>query len=93
MTERPLPVAERPAVRRAAARLIRVDRGSFTAMLLLNALAAAAGLVGPWLLGRDADRVALMAEGRLTEIGTHDELVSLGGAYAALWRSWHGDRP
>ncbi|RKN05658.1 ABC transporter ATP-binding protein [Streptomyces radicis] len=57
MTERPLPVAERPAVRRAAARLIRADRGAFTAMLLLNALAAAAGLVGPWLLGRVIDEV------------------------------------
>jgi ATP-binding cassette subfamily C protein len=39
----------------------------------------------------DADRVAVMAGGRLTEIGTHDELVAAGGAYAALWHSWHGD--
>ncbi|HET9381084.1 MAG TPA: ABC transporter ATP-binding protein [Streptomyces sp.] len=41
----------------------------------------------------DADRVAVMADGRLTELGTHDELVAGGGAYAALWHSWHGDRP
>ncbi|MER6531316.1 ABC transporter ATP-binding protein [Streptomyces sp. NPDC001508] len=39
----------------------------------------------------DADRVAVMEEGRLTELGTHDELVKAGGAYAALWRTWHTD--
>jgi ATP-binding cassette subfamily C protein len=38
----------------------------------------------------DADRVAVMEDGRLTELGTHDELVAAGGAYAALWESWHG---
>ncbi|MEW2079891.1 ABC transporter ATP-binding protein [Streptomyces sp. NPDC013433] len=41
----------------------------------------------------DADRVAVLEDGRLTELGTHDALVAAGGAYAALWRSWHGDRP
>ncbi|MFB8087441.1 ABC transporter ATP-binding protein [Streptomyces sp. NPDC055992] len=41
----------------------------------------------------DADRVAVMEAGRLTELGTHDELVAAGGAYAALWHSWHGERP
>lgn len=39
----------------------------------------------------DADRVAVMDGGRLTELGSHDELVAAGGTYAALWRSWHGD--
>ncbi|MFF9350170.1 ABC transporter ATP-binding protein [Streptomyces sp. NPDC014734] len=38
----------------------------------------------------DADRVAVMEDGRLTELGSHDELVAADGAYAALWRSWHG---
>jgi len=37
----------------------------------------------------DADRVAVLADGRITEIGSHDDLVAAGGAYAALWRSWH----
>ncbi|MFE4050892.1 ABC transporter ATP-binding protein [Streptomyces sp. YIM B13518] len=41
----------------------------------------------------DADRVAVMENGRLTELGAHGALVAAGGAYAALWRSWHGDRP
>ncbi|MCX4728189.1 ABC transporter ATP-binding protein [Streptomyces sp. NBC_01306] len=41
----------------------------------------------------DADRVAVMADGRLAELGTHDELVAAGGAYAALWNTWHGARP
>ncbi|RDG36841.1 ABC transporter ATP-binding protein, partial [Streptomyces corynorhini] len=40
---------------------------------------------------RDADRVAVMDDGLLTELGTHDALVARGGAYARLWRSWHGD--
>ncbi|MFK4545598.1 ATP-binding cassette subfamily C protein [Streptomyces tendae] len=40
----------------------------------------------------DADRVAVMEDGLVTELGTHDALVAAGGAYAALWGSWHGER-
>jgi ATP-binding cassette subfamily C protein len=39
----------------------------------------------------DADRVAVMAEGRLIELGGHETLVARDGDYAALWRSWHGE--
>jgi ABC-type multidrug transport system fused ATPase/permease subunit len=39
----------------------------------------------------DADRVAVIENGLLSELGTHDELVSNAGSYAALWDSWHGN--
>jgi ATP-binding cassette subfamily C protein len=42
---------------------------------------------------QDADRIALMHDGRLAELGNHDELLAKDGAYASLWRSWHGARP
>ncbi|MEV4171031.1 ABC transporter ATP-binding protein [Nonomuraea sp. NPDC049709] len=41
----------------------------------------------------DADRVAVMRDGRIMELGTHEDLVAAGGGYADLWHSWHGDRP
>jgi ATP-binding cassette subfamily C protein len=37
-----------------------------------------------------ADRVAVMADGRITELGSHAELIDAGGEYARLWRIWHG---
>jgi ABC-type multidrug transport system fused ATPase/permease subunit len=38
----------------------------------------------------DADRVVVMADGRISELGSHEELIEAGGEYAALWDSWHG---
>ncbi|WP_221350018.1 ABC transporter ATP-binding protein [Streptomyces beigongshangae] len=38
----------------------------------------------------DADVIAVVENGRITELGSHDDLVAADGAYAALWRSWHG---
>ncbi|MGH3453920.1 MAG: ABC transporter ATP-binding protein [Nocardioidaceae bacterium] len=39
----------------------------------------------------DADRVAVVEDGVISEIGSHDDLVASDGSYAALWESWHGD--
>jgi ABC-type multidrug transport system fused ATPase/permease subunit len=38
----------------------------------------------------DADRVAVLEDGHVTELGSHHELMRANGSYAALWRSWHG---
>ena len=35
-----------------------------------------------------ADRVVVMADGRVVEDGTHAELVAMGGNYASMWRSF-----
>jgi len=40
--------------------------------------------------GHDADRVIVVEDGQVREMGSHRELVAAGGAYAALWQSWHG---
>ncbi|WP_030412443.1 ABC transporter ATP-binding protein [Streptomyces sp. NRRL S-1448] len=38
----------------------------------------------------DADVIAVVENGRISELGTHHDLVTANGPYAALWRSWHG---
>jgi ABC-type multidrug transport system fused ATPase/permease subunit len=38
----------------------------------------------------DADRVAVVEDGRIVELGSHDELIAIRGSYAQLWDSWHG---
>lgn len=35
-----------------------------------------------------ADRIAVLADGRIVEVGSHDELISAGGIYASLYADW-----
>ncbi|TDC23344.1 ABC transporter ATP-binding protein [Kribbella albertanoniae] len=39
----------------------------------------------------DADRVAVVEDGRITELGSHDELVERQGSYAKLWKPGTAD--
>jgi ABC-type multidrug transport system fused ATPase/permease subunit len=39
----------------------------------------------------DADRVCVMEDGAITELGSHAQLLASDGSYAALWRSWRDE--
>lgn len=42
---------------------------------------------------RRADRIAVIDNGRLAELGNHDELIELGGRYTALAGAWAKSQP
>ena len=35
-----------------------------------------------------ADRIAVVDDGRIVELGSHDELVARGGRYAEMYATW-----
>lgn len=39
----------------------------------------------------DAEVVVVVEDGRISEYGTHADLLSAGGAYAELWKTWRED--
>ena len=38
-----------------------------------------------------ADRIIVLDDGKISEIGTHEELLSLGGIYSEVYRSQQED--
>ncbi len=88
-----LPVAERADVRRSVAQLVRADRRAFALVLGLNALAALAGLAGPWLLGRIVDEVrAGSGVGAVDRMALAILLCSLAQLLLARWARYVGHR-
>jgi ATP-binding cassette subfamily B protein len=72
-----LDLATEAAVTRAAQHLA----ARRTTLVVAHRLTTAAG----------ADRIVVIDGGRITEAGTHDELLAAGGGYASLWAAFTGD--
>ncbi|CAA9374299.1 MAG: Heterodimeric efflux ABC transporter, permease/ATP-binding subunit 2 [uncultured Propionibacteriaceae bacterium] len=66
-------------------RTARHLEGSMAALLENRAVVAIAHRLHT---AHDADRIAVVIDGRIAELGSHDELVAAEGEYAALWRAW-----
>ena len=66
-------------------RTARTLEGSVNALMLGRTVVAIAHRLHT---AHDADRIAVVIDGRITELGSHQELVELGGEYAALWHAW-----
>ena len=54
-----------------------------TALVIAHRLSTAVG----------ADKIVVMDDGRVAEVGTHDDLVASGATYAHLWAAFTGTNP
>ncbi len=65
---------------RQVERALEVVLADRTAIIIAHRLSTA----------KRADRVAVVDDGRILELGSHDELVAKGGRYAEMYATWDG---
>ena len=69
-------------VQRALERLMELEGGRHrTTLVIAHRLSTI----------RHADKIAVLVDGRVAELGRHDELLARGGEYARLWRIFEGE--
>jgi ABC-type multidrug transport system fused ATPase/permease subunit len=66
-------------------RTARHLEGSMAALLESRSVVAIAHRLHT---AHDADRIAVVIDGKIAELGSHEELVAARGEYASLWRAW-----